>query len=185
MLGVSYAYTQFHTSSLSGATVKTLVSCDYCVCKSCSCKSWQGSKERPVLCCAQKQKAVQVVKAFKCRQKRSQVWIPPVASQVRCFLYPSSPWETSEGPGGCLHTRLSPLLYKAGYRSGDRVSRKGGTLWNMYIEADHNHFQCNYTAVYTRPITIGCSWLTMHANSGDRLKSVCTNTLFSIVNIAV
>ena len=49
MLGVSYAYTQFHTSSLSGATVKTLVSCDYCVCKSCSCKSWQGSKERPVL----------------------------------------------------------------------------------------------------------------------------------------
>ena len=35
--------------------------------------------------------------------QRSQVWIPPVSSQVKCFLYPSSPLETTiwlKGPGG-------------------------------------------------------------------------------------
>ena len=32
--------------------------------------------------------------------RKSQVHIPPVASQVKCFLYPSSSWETSLWPKG-------------------------------------------------------------------------------------
>ena len=38
--------------------VHSPVSHDYNACKRCSCRSLQGSNERPVLCCAQKQKAV-------------------------------------------------------------------------------------------------------------------------------
>ena len=61
---------------------------------------------------------------------RSQVRIPPVASQVKWFLYPSSPWETSlwlKGPGSknkhfCLKIKLS-IIIKLGssdLRLGDR-----------------------------------------------------------------
>ena len=101
------------------------------VCKACSCKLWQGSKERPGLCSAQKQKAVQRIKLL-------WEYLLIIENDGQNTIF-----HTSCGFRGSLGYFLPPYnteppSVQGCYRPGDRVSRWSNTLFGQLIAINEN-----------------------------------------------